>query len=97
VVTRSQLVELDQVARAVFQPVPGGDQLAVICCLSRYTPGAGGIVPNSRLDQQLVDFISPLGLSCKVKDAPSVAESAPTALLGSVQHPLQAPKSAYLP
>jgi hypothetical protein len=50
-IVRGQLVELDQIARSLFQPVPAGYQLTVIGCLPRHLAGARGIVPDPGLNE----------------------------------------------
>ena len=46
-----QLIELDEITCAPFEPVPGRDQLAVLRGLSGHRAGAPWIVPNAGLDQ----------------------------------------------
>ena len=46
-----QLLQLDDVTRAAFEPVPGGDQLAVLAGLAGQLPGAAGVVPRAWLRQ----------------------------------------------
>jgi hypothetical protein len=72
-VTRGELVELDQVAGALFELLPGLDQVAVFGPFSGERAGAARIVPDPGLGQEVVELLGALELRRQVKDAPSAA------------------------
>jgi hypothetical protein len=86
-IARGELVELDQVAGAFFELLPGLDQIAVLGPFPRRCARAAGIVPDPGLGQEVVELLGALELRGQVKDAPSAAESVPTALSDSVERP----------
>ena len=75
-----ELVELDQVAGALLQPVPGTDLLAELGGLTRHLAGVSRVVPHARLHELGVELVGAFALGWKVKGAPSAARSVPTAL-----------------
>jgi hypothetical protein len=79
-IARGELVELDQVAGTFFELLPGLDQLPVLGPFSRERARAARIVPDPGLGQKVVELLGALELCGQVKDAPSAAESVPTAL-----------------
>jgi hypothetical protein len=87
-IARGELVELDQIARTLFELLPGLDQLAILGAFSGERARAARIVPDPGLGQEVVELLGALELCGQVKDAPSAAESVPTALWDSVERPL---------
>ena len=65
-----ELVQLDEVARAAFEAIPGRDQLAVLGGLPGQLAGAPWVVPRARTGELSVQLVCPLPLCGQVKGAP---------------------------
>jgi hypothetical protein len=82
-----ELVELDQVAGAFFELLPGLDQLSVLGPFPGLRARAARVVPDPGLGQEVVEFLGSLELGGQVKGAPSAAGCARAAPWDSAELP----------